>query len=234
MMSYCVNCGVELDQTASSCPLCHTAVINPTAPVDRNSPKPFPTQKGEVPPVSRWELAMLISAMLLSVSLCCGLLNFFLRGERVWSLYVIGASVMLWVFFVPPLVLRRMSLLLRVGLDMGAVADYLYLISVDLNGGNWFLGLGLPIVLLAGAVTLALGYFLRRGRSILSGMTAVIGSIGVFTAGIELLVDRYLHLAWEAGWSIVILAVCVALIIPLIIIRRVPSLREEVRRRFHM
>ena len=28
-MSYCVNCGVELDHTLKSCPLCETPVINP-------------------------------------------------------------------------------------------------------------------------------------------------------------------------------------------------------------
>lgn len=28
-MSYCVNCGVELDKTCSVCPLCNTKVINP-------------------------------------------------------------------------------------------------------------------------------------------------------------------------------------------------------------
>ena len=28
-MSYCVNCGVELDNTVKQCPLCDTVVINP-------------------------------------------------------------------------------------------------------------------------------------------------------------------------------------------------------------
>lgn len=28
-MSYCVNCGVELDASAKICPLCNTPVINP-------------------------------------------------------------------------------------------------------------------------------------------------------------------------------------------------------------
>ena len=37
-MSYCVNCGVELDATASFCPLCHTPVVNPNQPVDGASP----------------------------------------------------------------------------------------------------------------------------------------------------------------------------------------------------
>ena len=32
-MSYCVHCGVELDATASFCPLCHTRVLDPGQPV---------------------------------------------------------------------------------------------------------------------------------------------------------------------------------------------------------
>lgn len=28
-MSYCVNCGVELDRSLRACPLCNTPVINP-------------------------------------------------------------------------------------------------------------------------------------------------------------------------------------------------------------
>ena len=28
-MSYCVNCGVELDSSAEKCVLCNTVVINP-------------------------------------------------------------------------------------------------------------------------------------------------------------------------------------------------------------
>lgn len=45
-MSYCVNCGVELDKTCSVCPLCNTKVINPNQPVDTVSPKPYPVDKG--------------------------------------------------------------------------------------------------------------------------------------------------------------------------------------------
>ena len=47
-MSYCVNCGVELDKTCSVCPLCNTKVINPNQPVDTVSPKPYPVDKGYV------------------------------------------------------------------------------------------------------------------------------------------------------------------------------------------
>ena len=71
-------------------------------------------------------------------------------------------------------------------------------------------------------------------RSPITTLTILIGSVGIFLLGVELLVDRWLFHAWAPGWSLVVLVVCVGMVIPLIIIRRVPSLREEVRRRFHL
>ena len=69
-MPYCVHCGVELDATATFCPLCHTPVLDPAQPPDTVSPKPFPAQRGEVAPVAKQELALLVTAMLASVAVC--------------------------------------------------------------------------------------------------------------------------------------------------------------------
>ena len=141
-MSYCVNCGVELDATARACPLCHTPVQNPNRPVDAELPPPFPSRRKEVQPASKKELALLISAMFASVAVLCGVLNlFFLHSGRPWSLYVVGAAVMLWLWLVPPLLLRGMPLWVRLLLDSCAVGVYVYLISIDLHGQRWFLGL---------------------------------------------------------------------------------------------
>ena len=234
-MSYCVNCGVELDKTASVCPLCQTPVVNPRQRVDTTSPKPFPTERAEVAPASKREVALLLSVMLASVAVCCGLLNLFVRGDRLWSLYLIGGAAMLWLWLVPPLIKRNLPLWARLILDIAAVAVYVYLISIDLNGGHWYWGLALPIILLLGAVLLFLAFVLRNNRrSILSSVTLVIASIGVFVVGVEAFVDRYLLKVWTPGWSLVVLTVCLALVIPLIVVRRVPALREEARRRFHL
>ena len=48
IMSYCVNCGVELDASATKCPLCDTPVYNPKAPEPSTQPSPFPKEKGQV------------------------------------------------------------------------------------------------------------------------------------------------------------------------------------------
>ena len=233
-MSYCVNCGVELDKTAEVCPLCHTPVLNPNELVDRVSPPPFPLERSEVPLAAKWEMAILISAMLASVAVCCGVLNLFLRAGGAWSLYIIGAAVMLWIFLVPPLLKRGLSPVIRIAGEMVAVAVYVLAIAWNLDGLRWYLRLALPVILWLGAELLALALILRKGRSILSTITILIGAAALFPVGVELLVDLYLRRTWAPGWSLVVLTVGVALMIPLIVVRRVPSLREEVRRRFHM
>lgn len=234
-MSYCVHCGVELDKTAASCPLCHTPVLDPNGAVDRDAPTPFPTHRATVAPVSKRELALLLTVLFLSVSASCGLLNLVFYPERSWSLYLIGAAVMLWIWLVPPLLKRKMPLAVRLLLDMSAVGIYVYCIAVDLDGMGWFRGLALPIVLLAAAVLLFLGVMLGNGRrSILSSIILLILCVGVFLAGVEYLVDTWLTRSYEPTWSLVVGAVCIALAVPLTVIRHVPSLREEVRRRFHM
>lgn len=233
-MSYCVNCGVELDPTAEACPLCHTPVYHPRQPIDRESPKPFPTERQEVPLAAKWELAVLISAMLASAAVCCGILNIFLRAG-LWSLYIIGAAVMLWIFLVPPLLRRGLSPVIQLLADVAAVSAYVGAIAWNLHGlGGWYLHIALPVILWLGAELLTVMLPLRRGRSILSTTTIIIGAIGVFPVGVELFCDLYFRGVWQPGWSLVVLTIGVALMIPLIVVRRVPSLREEVRRRFHM
>ena len=233
-MSYCVNCGVELDSTAEACPLCHTPVYHPRQPIDRESPKPFPTERQEVPLAAKWELAVLISAMLASAAVCCGILNIFLRAG-LWSLYIIGAAAMLWIFLVPPLLRRGLSPVIQLLADVAAVSAYVGAIAWNLHGlGGWYLHIALPVILWLGAELLTVMLPIRRGRSILSTITIIIGAIGVFPVGVELFCDLYFRGVWQPGWSLVVLTIGVALMIPLIVVRRVPSLREEVRRRFHM
>ena len=140
---------------------------------------------------------------------------------------------MLWIWLVLPLWMRRIPLLVRLLLDGAAVGVYLLLIALNLDGMDWYLGLGLPVVLLGTAVLLFLGLTLRN-RSILSSITLIIGAIGVFLFGVDLLVDRRLYPACTPTWSLIVLTVCVALIIPLVVVRRNPALREEARKRFHL
>ncbi len=231
-MSYCVHCGVELDATAQKCPLCGVPVSDPLSPRDGTAPTPYPTRFTPVEPPNKSELALLLSAMLASVAVVCALLNLFLAPGRLWSLYVIGGAITLWLWLVLPLLLPKIPLVLRVIVDGAAVAVYLYLICLDLDGLSWYLPLALPIVLTVTALCLVLSLLLPR-RSILTGTAFFIGSIGIFSVLLELFIDLYATGRWEPRWSLVVAAASAALVIPLVVVRQVPGLREQVRRKFH-
>ena len=124
-MSYCVNCGVELSDGAASCPLCGTPAWKP----DREALPYFPTKPAVVPPASRRAAALLLTAMLASVSLCCGLLNLILPTEHPWSLYIAGAAVMLWIWFALPMLARRIPVFFRLTADVAAIGIYVWIIS---------------------------------------------------------------------------------------------------------
>lgn len=234
-MSYCVNCGVELNPGAKECPLCRTPVVNPVCPVDEDAPSFFPTRREEVAPVSRREAALLLTSMLVSVAICCALLNLVFYSDFWWSLFIGGAMAMLWVWFVPPLLVQRMFIWVRLTLDVLAVGAYICLIAIALDGMGWFLGLALPIIAAAVLVIPLLYWIIRTRRcSLLVSAVLVLMAIGLFAVLTEFLCDEYLKGEWVPGWSMVVLASCAGLSIPLIIVRRVPSLREEARRRFHM
>ena len=62
-MSYCVNCGVELERNAGECPLCNTPVVNPReqmrqgsakAGADREEAAAYLASRPEVELVSRY------------------------------------------------------------------------------------------------------------------------------------------------------------------------------------
>ena len=158
-MSYCVNCGVELAPDASRCPLCGTPAWKP----DETAPRYFPTKPAVVPPASRRAAALLLTAMLASVSLCCGLLNLILATAHPWSLYVAGAAVMLWIWFALPMLARGIPIFFRLTADVAAVGIYVWIISVALHGGRWFRGLVLPMLGWACVVVFLLSFLLRDG-----------------------------------------------------------------------
>ena len=68
-MSYCVNCGVELDSSLKSCPLCHTPVLHPGELEKANAPSPYPMEKGQVETVKRKDLGILLTVVLLAASI---------------------------------------------------------------------------------------------------------------------------------------------------------------------
>lgn len=142
---------------------------------------------------------------------------------------------MLWIWLVLPLLAKKMPAWVALPIDVGAVGLYIFFIAVDLDGMVWYRHLVLPVLLSAVVILLVLCFLLRDHRHrMLTTATFITSAVALLALTTEYFADCFFHGVWQPGWSLIVLAVCAALAVPLLIVRHVPSLREEARRRFHM
>lgn len=233
-MSYCVNCGVELDNTARSCPLCHTEIYNPKQPIDLASPTPYPRKKGELEVFKKRDSAIVTSVVLGSTALSCGLLNLFVFHNGRWSLYVIGACLLLWIFCIPILIYSKLPIYISIFLDGIAAAMYCGIIAFQYPGKNWYQNLAIPIILLTTFLIELFAVYLKMFKnSILSRACLFFAEIAILCSGIEIFIDLYFKHKISLSWSAVVLTCCSIIVVTLATIIKQTRLRNEVRRRAH-
>ncbi len=233
-MSYCVNCGVELERSLKVCPLCNTPVINPNEPDKDTSPSPYPSNKGQVESVKRKDLGILTSVVLTATAVTCLLLNLLIFNSLLWSLIVIGSCLCLFVFTFPAIFYSRMPVWAMLLADGAAVAVFLYLITFVTGTDAWFWQLGLPIVAL---ITVFAEVFPLSGQffhyTILSSALCLFIEMPAFCVALELLIRHSLKQPYYITWSAIVLTVCIIIDFALITILTKKRLRSEVRRRLH-
>lgn len=232
-MSYCVNCGVELEASLKVCPLCHTKVINPKE-LQGQADSPFPQKKGQVEKVKKKDLAILLSVVLIAVSLTCGMLNLLVFQTSSWSLLIAGGCAVFWVFCIPFVIYREISPYAALLADGGAAGIYLFLLTFLSGRDAWFWQLALPITILSVCVLELFVFCIRKFPvTFLTCFLYVVSCTAVLCLGIEILIDLFLYQKVSLVWSAVVLTVCVILDIALITMLSLQRIRNAVRRRLH-
>jgi hypothetical protein len=233
-MSYCVNCGVELDASLQTCPLCHTPVINPKELKNAMPDFPYPQEKGQVEVVKRKDLGLLITIVLSATALSCGLLNLLVFTGTSWSLLIIGICILLFVFAFPAVIYTKLPVYLSLLLDGIAIAVYLYLITYLTPSERWFWQLAVPIVLLVTALVEIFTFLLRRlPVSIISTAIYLFAEAAILCSGIELFIHRFTGSPLRLSWSAVVLTACGIIVVALVTILSRRRLRDAVQRRLH-
>ena len=234
-MSYCVNCGVELHASAKSCPLCSTPVLNPNELGKMaGAQPPFPTQKGQVEPVKRKDLGILLTMVTLATAGICGILNALVFRESMWSLVVLGACVIVWVLLEPFVIYAEQSVYLSLLYDGAAVVFLLSTITFLAENDGWFLGLGVPLVVLVTVVAELFTFCVNRlPKSFLTVALYFFTAAGLLCLGVELLIDRFMQGDVHLSWSAVVLTVCGILDIAFITMLSRRRLRNSIQRRLH-
>ena len=233
-MSYCVNCGVKLDEALPKCPLCNTPVINPNELKKTEVSSPFAMEKGETEKVKSKDIIILTTVFLATTAICCMLLNLLVFSKTLWSIPIVGLCAFIWVIGIPPIAFEKMPIYISMLIDGLAMAGYLYMLSFMTSNKAWLTQLALPITALATVLILAFTLFIKKiSSSILSVALYFYILIPILCIGIELLICHYYKKPLTITWSAIVLVPCLIVSIALVTILSRKRLREAVRRRLH-
>ena len=213
-MSYCVNCGVELDATLKKCPLCETIVYHPGKVEAVIEEQTFPKKKGEVDEASKKEGSVFISVLLLTIAITCALLNILVYNHNWWSVPVDGMCITLWIFFMTAMFCEKITVYGMLLLDAVAIANYMFMISLITSSNRWFTDIGTPI-LVAALCLLELAVLLSKKlpSSLLSGTIYFFVIVAGLCITVESVVDHYFTEMISLSWSAIVLTVCAIIIV---------------------
>ncbi|MBQ8182387.1 MAG: hypothetical protein IJ025_00610 [Clostridia bacterium] len=161
-MSYCVNCGVELDSTAKKCALCDTPVYNPALKSTNNEPTPFSRIPMIPTNIKQKFVALIITYILLIPNIVCTLINLLVNPHNLWFVYVLSSSFLVWVVFIFPFFTKKLHPYIMWAFDTITIALYVFVFHAkNLGGEKWYLGIALPTIL---TVSLCVLFFIYWGR----------------------------------------------------------------------
>ena len=235
-MSYCVNCGVELQKSEPRCPLCGTEVCNPNEQQEEKPIRPYPAHVEHLDKkVDQRYIASFISLLLLIPLFTTMLANVLVSKQLSWSYLVLGGELVVFTVFLLPMIARMPKVLYMV-IDTVAVCVLLLLIRVlTKSSWDWLLLLGLPITVLTALMCwffsvmaspkCRIPVFVRFGLALTS--------IGILVVAIEFFIGLYRNaIAWPT-WSLYVLFPCLVLASSLLILNRRARVKEEIRKRFY-
>ena len=217
-MSYCVNCGVELDNSAKKCALCSTPVINPNQPKAKEETTPFAPETHIPPEASRRFIAYIVSMVMLVPNIVCFFINVFFRNHGFWALYVNTSSLLLWVVLVFPFITKKLKPYLMWAFDTVSVIAYSFFFFVMGNEKEtvgWFYNSALPLILSVSAVVLLYIIWVKaKKRHWALTLIGVIIAVSIesfvtgFVLDFSLKIEFALEIGIIAGVSCALLVLC--------------------------
>ena len=234
-MSYCVNCGVELENVQKQCPLCGVEVINPRVTEACVHSASFAQARDEQKKIDR-SFWIKFNSIIASVPIAVSLLSNLLHDKALtWSLLVIAGVFLLWCFCTSPFFFKRFTYIKMLLVDFAAIILSLGFMQVMLHDYPWFFYLALPLTLLCLAYWLIVIGLIKirvlKGLGIVSALFVFASLIVVL---IEILLDIYASRPIDLLWCWFAAAPCLAIAALLVLLDSNEHVRRELAKRFHI
>lgn len=231
---YCINCGVELTDGQTVCPVCSTRVYHPDLPVKNVSPT-YPKKDFESEEFNRKGILFVLTILLVLTAALTVMFNISLEGGVSWSGYVAGGIGVFYVCVILPLWFKRASPSIFVPASFAAIILLLLYINLKVDG-DWFMSLAFPVTGILGLIVTAVAtllYYLRRGYLYILGGGFI--ALGAWTP----LLEFFIHLTFpdlpnHVTWSLFPGIAFAVFGIMLIIIAIVGPFRESLRKIFYV
>lgn len=232
-MSYCVNCGVELEKGCPSCPLCDTPVINPNE-IKTNEDKPVYPENISIPKsLSKKYWVFVFSLVLLIPNLVLIILNALIFDSGVVK-YIVGGFVVAWIWFLFPLLWKKPIPVILLAIDAIALLSYLDMYKIYGDDSGWFNSIVLPVVISLWAICNLFIFWLKKPRSKALISIAVLGAISIMSFVIEICMSLFYNGKLQIVISLAVAACCVSLMIFFAVLEKSKRLRAWAQRKFFM
>ena len=228
---YCIKCGVHLEDTEKSCPLCGTEVICP----DRKSEgvsSLYPPYAGKVVEgMPRSGILFIISVLFFIPFLLCLICDYKINGELVWSGYASGAILLCYIVAILPAWFKKPNPVIFVPIDFAVTALFVNYIN-EKTGGHWFLSFALPTI---GALCLLVTTVVTLTRYVRGGRLYIYGGATIFLGGLFVLAEFLMHVTFTIRrmfvWSLYPLSAFFIIGMMLIVIGICKPLKESLRKK---
>ena len=204
-MSYCINCGVELDEDITSCPLCGFTIGKDDMKSSNDRSDHYPSDiillhKKE----SRthiWELTGVIAFSGIAV---CTIVDLVIGKGLSWSLYADTGIMAAWICLTLILLAFRKYFIIVPGLLVTVLA-MLFLFDLFSPPVDWFYALGLPITIALFIAVIIVSFLWKvahfKGFNILAFAFVVLSGFCLVT---EVIIDKYMFNTVEIRWSAIV------------------------------
>jgi hypothetical protein len=231
-MSYCVNCGVELEKACKACPLCDTPVLNPREKAEPSEKLAYPNVLSIPKSTNNLYLAFVLSLIILIPTLVSTIINALLFNNPVIK-YVVGGAALAWVWFLLPLMWKKPIPAALVTIDSVALLLYFQLFKISGHDTGWVDSFVVPVVIALWIIINAFILWIKKKKRSKSAIAAsVLAAINVMTLICEIRASAFFMGKLQFVVSIVMTACCVSLMIFFLVLDKSKKMKIWLHKKF--
>lgn len=230
-MSYCVNCGVELEKACKACPLCDTPVINPREKTEPSEKPAYPDMLLVPKSTNRLYLAFVLSLIILIPTIVSTMINAVFFDNPVIK-FVVGGAALAWVWFLLPLMWKKPIPAAVVTIDVVSLLLYFQLFKISGLDTGWVDSFVVPVVLALWIIINVFLLWVKKKRSKSAVAVAVLAGINVMTFICEIRASAFFLGKLQFIVSFVMTACCISLMVFFVVLDKSKRLKMWLHKKF--